>query len=118
MTARLAISGGRGLGEALREKTRHTSLWLPTATLVIAAIFIGNAAYEAGNLSGATLGATLLIGAEFKLWILLLLAGVAFFLLSKGTPQLLERASDYHGGCHGTGICHYRRHNQASAARR
>ena len=92
MTARLAISGGRGLGEALREKTRHTAWWLPTATLVIAAIFIGNAAYEAGNLSGATLGATLLIGAEFKLWILLLLAGVAFFLLSKGTPQLLERA--------------------------
>ena len=92
MTARLAISGGRGLGEALREKTRHTAWWLPTATLVIAAIFIGNAAYEAGNLSGATLGATLLFGAELKLWILLLLAGVAFFLLSKGTPQLLERA--------------------------
>ena len=91
MTARLAISGGRGLGEALREKTRHTAWWLPTTTLVIAAIFIGNAAYEAGNLSGATLGATLIIGAEFKLSILLLLAGVAFFLLSRGTPQLLER---------------------------
>tara|TARA_E500000178_G_scaffold320599_1_gene343819 strand:+ start:1415 stop:2620 length:1206 start_codon:yes stop_codon:yes gene_type:complete len=92
MTARLAISGGRGLGEALREKTRETPWWLPTATLVIAAIFVGNAAYEAGNLSGAALGATLLIGAEFKLGILLVLAGIAFFLLSRGTPQLLERA--------------------------
>ena len=75
-----------------REKTRDTAWWLPTATLVIAAIFIGNAAYEAGNLSGATLGATLLIGAEFKVWTLLLLAALAFFLLSRGTPQLLERA--------------------------
>ena len=92
MTARLAISGGRGLGDALREKTRHTAWWLPTAILVIAAIFVGNAAYEAGNLSGATLGATLLIGAEFKVWTLLLLATIAFFLLSRGTPQLLERA--------------------------
>jgi len=92
MTARLAIAGGRGLGEALREKTRDTAWWLPTATLVIAAIFIGNAAYEAGNLSGATLGATLLIGAEFKVWTLLLLTALAFFLLSRGTPQLLERA--------------------------
>ena len=54
MTARLAISGGRGLGDALREKTRHTAWWLPTAILVIAAIFMRAAPRFRALLHGPT----------------------------------------------------------------
>lgn len=56
MAARLGVITQQGLGEALR---RHFSRVLPralTAILVISAIAIGNAAFEAGNILGATLG--------------------------------------------------------------
>jgi manganese transport protein len=56
MAARLGVITQQGLGEALR---RQFSKALPralTAILVISAIAIGNAAFEAGNILGATLG--------------------------------------------------------------
>jgi len=56
MSARLGIIAKLGLGEAIRKKTTHNILKIPAAILVVSAILIGNAAYEAGNVSGAVLG--------------------------------------------------------------
>ena len=56
MAARLGVVGKMGLGEAIREKIQHPMLkWLAIG-LVLGAILVGNAAYEAGNLSGAVIG--------------------------------------------------------------
>lgn len=60
--ARLGVVGGLGLGEAIRRRVPPGPPFVAAATLVTAAIFLGNAAYEGGNLSGAALGADLLAG--------------------------------------------------------
>jgi Mn2+/Fe2+ NRAMP family transporter len=62
MSARLGTVGQTGLGEALR-KTLETSAWRwPLFGLILIAIFAGNCAYEAGNMSGAALGIEALAG--------------------------------------------------------
>ncbi|MFK8058442.1 MAG: Nramp family divalent metal transporter [Saprospiraceae bacterium] len=58
MAARLGVVGRLSLGEAIRTKIPKGIAFTLAATLIVAAIFIGNAAYEGGNLSGAALGAS------------------------------------------------------------
>ena len=57
MAARLGIVTGRGLGENLRQLVQNPLLRWPLLLLVVAAIVIGNSAYQGGNISGAALGA-------------------------------------------------------------
>ncbi|WP_411819103.1 Nramp family divalent metal transporter [Hyphococcus formosus] len=55
--ARLGVIAQRGLGEAVMEQfTGRPALKWPVAALIIGALFIGNAAYEGGNIAGAVLG--------------------------------------------------------------
>ncbi|OAV43643.1 Nramp family divalent metal transporter [Lewinella sp. 4G2] len=62
MSARLGLATQRGLGEAIRKEfPGGPSRWL-VFFLVIGAILVGNAAYEAGNISGGNLGLELLVG--------------------------------------------------------
>ena len=62
MSARLGIMTQKGLGEILRESF-ETSIWkYPLITLIIVALYVGNAAYEGGNLSGAALGVQAIAG--------------------------------------------------------
>ena len=56
MAMRLGIIGQKGLGEAMRNKINHPLLKTMVILIIISAIVIGNAAYEAGNISGAALG--------------------------------------------------------------
>ena len=93
MAARLGIASGKGLGEALiAPGTPIVLKWLSVA-LVMAALALGNAAYEAGNLSGGALGA----GAAFGLpetaqrGIVWVLAGLAAAVILIGRYKLLER---------------------------
>ncbi|WDI33051.1 Nramp family divalent metal transporter [Hyphococcus flavus] len=55
--ARLGVAGRRGLGEAIMEQFADNRVlrWVSGA-LIISALFIGNAAYEGGNIAGAVLG--------------------------------------------------------------
>lgn len=62
MAARLGIVTGRGLGENLRTLVTSPLLRWPLLLLVVAAIVIGNSAYQGGNISGAALGAAALFG--------------------------------------------------------
>lgn len=56
MTARLGLITQQGLGEALRSQIENPMAKGAAIILVFAAIIVGNAAYEAGNISGAVLG--------------------------------------------------------------
>lgn len=62
MAARLGVITQKGLGETLRE-TLESSAWRgPLFFLVTVALYLGNAAYEGGNLSGAALGVEAITG--------------------------------------------------------
>ncbi|TMP39585.1 Nramp family divalent metal transporter [Pseudoalteromonas rubra] len=56
MSARVGIVTQKGLGEVIHESLQESVWKWPLFALIIVAICIGNAAYEAGNLVGAALG--------------------------------------------------------------
>ena len=90
MAARLGLVTRQGLSEALRTAfAGHWSGRLGIA-LVVAAIGFGNAAYEAGNITGAAIGLESILSIPVAAWALLvgLLAGG---LLASGTYALIEK---------------------------
>ena len=89
MAARLGYATQKGLGEALSSQFSKGLARYLLFFLVIGAILVGNAAYEAGNISGGVLGLELLAG-EFRWWPLIL-GGLSFVLLYLGRYQLVER---------------------------
>ena len=89
MSARLGFITRQGLGEAInRQFVSGISRFL-VFFLVIGAILVGNAAYEAGNISGGVLGMHLIVG-EYSVWPLVL-GGLSFGLLYFGKYKLIER---------------------------
>jgi manganese transport protein len=93
MAARLGIITHMGLGEALRRQFSSTASRIITVILVISAITIGNAAFETGNILGASLGLqsmVLSIKLPLRFWAALS-GAVAFILLLAGNYKLIER---------------------------
>ena len=94
MAARLGIVSGMGLGEALRTKFTGAGARILIAILVIAAVFVGNIAYETGNLTGSILGIQAAIPATgsgtAKIVLALVLGVIAFILLFSGSYQRVE----------------------------
>ncbi|MFN4183985.1 MAG: Nramp family divalent metal transporter [Hyphomonas sp.] len=62
MTVRLGILGGAGLGEALVAPGTPAALKWGAIVLVLMALALGNAAYEAGNITGGALGLRAILG--------------------------------------------------------
>lgn len=95
MAARLGIVSGLGLGQALREKFTSKVARVLLAILVIAAVFIGNVAYETGNLTGSIMGiqaaAPALEGNTAKIILALILGVIAFALLWSGSYKNIEK---------------------------
>ena len=89
MSARLGFVTGKGLGEAIDSQFSVGVSRVLVFFLVIGAILIGNAAYEAGNIAGGVLGLHLVVG-EWKI-LPLLLGGISFLLLFFGKYKLVER---------------------------
>ena len=95
MSARLGIITQKGLGEVLGETLEGTFWKWPLFALIILAMYIGNCAYEAGNLSGAALGIqalggeTDLIFAAAVVSISVLAAALLFFGSYKQIEKLL-----------------------------
>ncbi|HEX6037230.1 divalent metal cation transporter [Longimicrobium sp.] len=58
-SARVTVVSGRNLAEAIRDRFRGGALGVLVTLLVLGAIVLGNAAYEAGNVLGASAGAAL-----------------------------------------------------------
>lgn len=89
MAARLGWITRQGLGEAIAKQFPSGVEKGLSIVLVLGAIVIGNAAYEAGNLSGGILGMELLIG-EHQVWPIIL-GTIAFGLLFFGHYGLIEK---------------------------
>jgi manganese transport protein len=87
MSGRLAIARRAGFGTVLRE---HVSGPVRNAVLVlvVAAIFFGNAAFQIGNLAGASLGLQVLVDAPVALWAFIV-ADLAFLALWFGRTEML-----------------------------
>ena len=90
MTARLGLVTQDGLGTALRRKLQNPVLRMLASVLVLGAIFVGNAAYEAGNITGAVLGLGTFPDWPVNPWVLIV-GLAAFLLLWSGKYQVIER---------------------------
>ncbi|WP_121666877.1 Nramp family divalent metal transporter [Mesonia aquimarina] len=91
MSVRLGVVAKMGVGDALRKKTQHSFWRIPVILLVISAIVIGNAAYEAGNITGAVLGFPDFSSSTINP-LVLIVAGAAFLLLFSGKYKVIEKA--------------------------
>ena len=99
MSARLGIISKKGLSQVIRDEIENPVLKKIVITLILLAIVIGNAAYEAGNISGGVLGLEAVFGEKY-LYILdvninlysILLGIIAFVLLFLGNYKILEKS--------------------------
>ena len=99
MSARLGIISKKGLSQVIRDEIENPILKNIVITLILLAIVIGNAAYEAGNISGGVLGLEAVFGEKY-LHILdininlysVLLGIIAFVLLFLGNYKILEKS--------------------------
>lgn len=95
MSARLGLIAQLGVGEAIRVKLNKGIIKILATLLVVSAILVGNAAYEAGNISGAALGVSI---SEWSIYgkminpAILIIGIVAATILYTGTFKLIERA--------------------------
>lgn len=99
MAARLGIISQKGLSEVIREEIKHPFFKQFITVLILAAIVIGNASYEAGNISGGILGLETVFGkavislGNFSINLMsLIIGGIAFTLLYIGSYKFLEKA--------------------------
>ncbi|GAA0858553.1 Nramp family divalent metal transporter [Aliiglaciecola litoralis] len=90
MASRLGLVTGKGLAEAIRGQFSGISQLLVIG-LVVSAIGIGNAAYQAGNLTGAALGLSAISKIELTIWVWIL-AAVSTGLLISGKYKVIEIA--------------------------
>ncbi len=93
MSARLGVVTQKGLGETLAELFASSIFKWPLIVLVGLALYMGNAAYEAGNLSGAALGIAAIAGESEAVFTsaVLLIALLAAALLLAGSYRMIER---------------------------
>ena len=93
MSARLGLITGQGLGANLAQLFAASPLRWPLIGLVGVALYAGNAAYEAGNLSGAALGVEAIMGGSESSSVIALaaLAVIAAGLLLAGSYAVIER---------------------------
>jgi len=98
MASRLGIISQKGLSEVIRAEIKHPIINKLILLLILSAIVVGNASYEAGNISGGILGLETITGelrialGNYSLNILSFVVGIiAFILLYIGNYKLLER---------------------------
>jgi len=89
MAARIGLVGDGGLAEQLRAALAQPAVRTVVLGLVVVAIGVGNAAYEAGNITGAVLGASALLDVPRDALVLGVTA-LAAALLFSGRYRLLE----------------------------
>lgn len=89
MAVRLGYATKAGMSESLKSLVKQPLVRGTLVLLVIAAIGIGNAAYESGNLTGAAIGLNAIFAIGTDSWSLVL-AGLAVVLLWSGKYKLIE----------------------------
>lgn len=92
MASRVGIVTQMGLGEALRERYQHKrGILIFVIILVIAAIFIGNIAYETGNITGGAMGTNLVFPEISIPWWSVIVGAIALALLALGSYKVVEK---------------------------
>ena len=91
LAARVGIVRSQGLAEAIRESLSNTAYRAPALVLVIAALGVGNAAYQAGNLTGAVAGLSALSSLP-KPYLLVIITILASIVLCLGNLKWFSRA--------------------------
>ena len=98
MASRLGIISQKGLSEVIRAEIKHPIINKLIMLLILSAIVVGNASYEAGNISGGILGLETITGelrialGNYSLNVLSFVVGIiAFILLYIGNYKFLER---------------------------
>lgn len=92
MAARLGIVTQRGLADVIKGELKTPWVRYTAITIILGAIVVGNAAYEAGNIGGATLGLEAIFGSDYNTYYPILIGLCAFVLLYIGNYRLLEKA--------------------------
>lgn len=91
MCARLGIVSQQGLGKSMRDIFKSKGAKIIVSFLIFSAIIIGNGAYEAGNISGASLGLiTLIPGIDITI-IIILIGLIAGLTLLSGSYKMVEK---------------------------
>lgn len=92
MAARLGLVAQKGLGEVLRDMMQNSIWKWPMIALIMVSLYLGNAAYEAGNMSGAALGLDALSD-DLSLYniTVLFISIIATLLLWRGSYKQIEK---------------------------
>lgn len=91
MSARLGIITQKGLAEVIKQEISNKFLRTLAVIIILSAIVVGNAAYEAGNIGGGTLGLEAIFGNTYTSYFPFLIGIIAFALLYIGNYRLLEK---------------------------
>ena len=91
MSARLGIITQRGLADVIKSEIKTPWIKNLVIAVILGAIVIGNAAYEAGNIGGATLGLEAIFGTKYLLQYPWVIGICAFTLLYIGNYKVLEK---------------------------
>lgn len=98
MAARVGVVSQKGLSEVIKQELKNPILKSTILFLILVAIVVGNAAYEAGNISGAILGVESIFGDQN--WMIgpfyvnmysILIGVIAFALLYVGNYKFIEK---------------------------
>jgi len=90
MAARIGIVTQSGLASVIRKELSSPVVRLLVTILILAAILVGNIAYEAGNLNGAVLGLESIFGSEYSGVYPWVVGVLALLLILIGSMKLLK----------------------------
>jgi len=91
MSLRIGLITKMNLAEVIRVNIKSKFINRLFLVLIICSILIGNAAYEAGNITGASLGISAIINSESINYIPIFIGLIAFIILYQGNYKILER---------------------------
>ncbi len=91
MAARLGIVTKMGLGENIREKISSRTIKAIVSVIVVMAIFVGNIAYETGNMTGGAMGIATLLPHVPISSIAIVMGIIAMILLFSGSYQYIKK---------------------------
>ena len=91
MAARLGLVSRSGISSLIKSQIKTPWLRSLVILIILSAILVGNTAYEAGNISGATLGLEAIFGQQWLAVYPWIIGAIAFALLFWGSYKTLER---------------------------
>ena len=92
MSLRIGLVTRMNLAEVIRTSIKSRILNRFIILLIISSILIGNTAYEAGNITGASLGISAIINYESINYIPVFIGLIAFVILYQGDYKILEKS--------------------------